>query len=338
MCFGMKLRGWLRREKKQNITNQTMAQPSPSELATRLNEVTIHDPELPAKHDELEKVTASFPTMPTETRLCIWKLAMEETPRVVEIIYNPCLGIWLSPKQSQAPLPAQMISHVNHEAREEFLKSWSPLVPLAPTIWPKLPQNAEEGKKTINIVKSFPTSYFNPHVDTLYIGPADAFVIGRHADVTASLNALKTIHLLKSIRLVAWEVNDTVGRARTYCYDGGRYPLEENVVFPQLGEVWFIARDCCEVGAGDFTFCEERESIAGIWNDEGRRKPGLIEFESIPVDRCHKRAMGIFKPAVGIDSERKVEMRWKLLRRGGELFTCRICGDHNDNRNCCPNS
>lgn len=162
--------------------------------------------EPPPNNDQVQKGAASFtsfPNLPTEIRLQVWKLLLVETARTVEIHYNHSLHTWLSPNQIQAPLPALKVSHINQEARAEFLRIWAPLVPLAPTTWPKL----RKGKNlATDSVETFPTSYFNPHLDTLCIYPPEPEPIERYAGLADSLDALNRLPLLEGGRLGSWKV------------------------------------------------------------------------------------------------------------------------------------
>lgn len=152
---------------EKHLLSKTMSQPSPSKLAAVQNyQVTTHNPP-----SQLQKAIASFPTLPVELRVCIWKLVFSETstPRVVEIFYDSRVGMWLSPRESQAPLPALTASHINREARQKFWNNWSVLVPLSPADWPmeEYELKGDELEGTREFAKSFPTSYFNPRIENL---------------------------------------------------------------------------------------------------------------------------------------------------------------------------
>jgi hypothetical protein len=191
-----------------------------------------------------------FPKLPIELRLKIWSEVPEA--RVVEIEwFEQPESKWIAPAES-AHRPCGLLG-VNKEARAEYLKRWSPLCEHKE---PWGHAYCAHGK----------ICYFNPDVDTLYIGPSTQELVCTCPD---SVDRLSSITNISRLRFLAFETAELIDAPDASNDDDWEVRLFS--IFPNLE---FII-----VGFHDIEWRK-----VGISNADAPRPDGVITFSDIIMD------------------------------------------------------
>ncbi|KAH6668985.1 hypothetical protein B0J14DRAFT_657995 [Halenospora varia] len=217
-----------------------------------------------------------FKDLPFELRVKIWKLVPESQVLEVECAYKHERWVCL---QESAPKPSPLLS-VNKESREEYLRHWLPFLPLGAT---KFTFTMDEGLN-IDVWSNFedgvmPMAYFNPMIDTMYIGPSTASWQNMYIERITVL--FDSVTWLKDIQYVACEF-DTWATSLGYSLDdcGRGKKLGTFRHDDLLGEhlrTTFPNLKCLDVVIGDIVW----DLMGAAFNEGGamRKKPiGPIEL------------------------------------------------------------
>ncbi|KIN07465.1 hypothetical protein OIDMADRAFT_47371 [Oidiodendron maius Zn] len=128
-----------------------------------------------------------FPLLPPEIRLKVWSFAFPG-PRVLEIVWSGT--VWAYTPESRPP--PNFASFANREANSLFLEKWSRLELL-------------QWSGALKYRPGQIVSYFNPEIDTLYIGPTNA---GHSSLEPRAINALAEIPITQSLQHMAFEIRE----------------------------------------------------------------------------------------------------------------------------------
>jgi hypothetical protein len=123
-----------------------------------------------------------FPQLPTELRLQVWA-ACFPGPRVLEVAWHQD---WTCVRESRPALNFSMCA--NREARRLFLESWARLC---------IQQSSDPAEEKV--------AYFNPRIDTLYIGAVTQLPSPLSAE---ALGALTAIDCVRELRFLAVEIRE----------------------------------------------------------------------------------------------------------------------------------
>jgi hypothetical protein len=112
-----------------------------------------------------------FPDLPVELRLIIWILACPE-PRVVEVSWirrsSTPDGLWMVFCPLESASPQCDLLFTNKEARNVYIENWTPIYPCISRDFAQYWTNLRRARHAERV--RLPTMYFNPKIDTLYIG------------------------------------------------------------------------------------------------------------------------------------------------------------------------
>ena len=128
-----------------------------------------------------------FAMLPPEIRLNVWTFAFPGA-RVLEIVWNGT--VWACTPESRSP--ANFAGFANREANSLFLEKWSRLELL-------------QWSGALKYRPGQTVSYFNPQIDTLYIG---ATTMGHHSLEAKAIRALTAMPITHSLRYMAFEVRE----------------------------------------------------------------------------------------------------------------------------------
>jgi hypothetical protein len=237
-----------------------------------------------------------FPMLPAELRLKIWSHTFP-TGRIIEIVWSERKQNWYCIQTSRnTPNHAHV---ANKEAHVEFMKLWFPLAP-------EEDQGRSHSPTASRLFRGHHMIYFNPEIDTLYIGGAPR---GDDPFAPMASEKLLSIPVLQHLRFLAVEISEW------YSLGLNESPITKEMDilsrFPNL-ELFTIA---------DY-------DIDWVHIHEGKKRPpGVLEFvestqlrddvsEMAPhmikrLDEHRKKNPGIKVPLVVV----------KEVTRGGILMT-----------------
>jgi hypothetical protein len=139
-----------------------------------------------------------FPQLPTELRLQVWATSFPG-PRVLEVTWYQ---EWTCVRESRPALNFSMCA--TREARRLFLESWAPLCAQQQQQQQSSDDPAEEEEEeeaTVVVV----AAYFNPRIDTLYIGAVTQLPSPLSSE---ALSALTAIDCVRELRFLAVEIRE----------------------------------------------------------------------------------------------------------------------------------
>jgi hypothetical protein len=174
-----------------------------------------------------------FPKLPTELRLKIWKHALPG-PRIVEIEWNPDTTQWFSPFESQSERSS--LSHTNRESREIFHQIYLPLVKVFRVVIQSIVSDATD---PFHETSQHTTSYFDPTIDILYIGPCSS------EDFCVTLKSFKVLAAspwMQKVRLLGIEYREwrDSGEVNDFCIEMRHKVLS---LLPNLTEIILVLGD-----------------------------------------------------------------------------------------------
>lgn len=160
--------------------------------------------DLPNTDIEIFDTFHCFPQLPAEIRLKIWAFTFPG-PRVAEVSWSASSESWNSVPESHNV--ACSSSLVNHEARHEFLLSWRPLFLRDPAS------------------DAIAVEYFNPAIDTLYIGAGWTEGFEENSSFTENAcRALSELWCTPQLRSLACEIREWENGTPRVGRDGRRIP------------------------------------------------------------------------------------------------------------------
>jgi hypothetical protein len=132
-----------------------------------------------------------FPILPTELRLKVWIFAFPG-PRVLEIIWR---GEWLCAHESRCK--PNFAPFANREANGLFLEKWFRLT-------------LRQFPGSSGAASCVTVSYFNPEIDTLYVGATSARYYPQTLKPKA-VDALGSMEISRYLRFLAFEIREWHG-------------------------------------------------------------------------------------------------------------------------------
>jgi hypothetical protein len=255
----------------ESVENNEMASTTEQNIS-EVNAVEEEDEEM-----KIEEFTL-FPKFPPELRLKIWKAALPG-PRVVEIEWFDFQADWFCPKESQSQNSG--LARANRESREVYLKTYVPLVKHCRVITSAAHCFHEFSKHA---------TYFDPTIDTLYIGTSSTENL---CVTTESFTALGASPWMQKVCRLAVEYQEWLDsdntREETEPYALSFVPnlreiilINDDIEFRDLlsnNEMW-VSRPHAEIEfihADDSSLPEWVEEVAS-WYNENLPKDKIVKF------------------------------------------------------------